>query len=168
MDGHGQCLLEDLPAARPVRPGDRVVFSCPDDQVMARVNMRHSADMAEVTQLQAQLSRLQMQGQLVAVRHSSVRAGEVVVASWREDRNLYRAVVDRRRGDGCDLTFIDFGNRDFTPWSEIYSVPSSLRSYKVCHLLINVLIMSNILSVAKGVVPLCGAVRRAAGQDGVC
>ena len=134
-DGHGQCLLEDLPAARPVRPGDRVVFSCPDDQVMARVNMRHSADMAEVTQLQAQLARLQPQ--LVAVRNSSVRTGEVVVASWREDRNLYRAVVDRRRGDGCDLTFIDFGNRDFTPWSEIYSVPSSLRSYKVCHILSN-------------------------------
>lgn len=50
--------------------------------------------------------------------------GRACIARYSEDLALYRAVIQNIQPDGCRVTFIDYGNSEFVPHSELYEIPS--------------------------------------------
>lgn len=50
--------------------------------------------------------------------------GLMCLGRYSEDRQLRRAVVSKVLTDGADLLFIDFGNSETVPFSEIYKLPA--------------------------------------------
>lgn len=61
---------------------------------------------------------------------SKLSIGRACIARYSEDLALYRAVIQKIQSDGCRVTFIDYGNSEFVPYTELYEIPSKFLEYK--------------------------------------
>lgn len=61
---------------------------------------------------------------------SKVSTGMACIVRYSEDRNLYRAVIQKVYPDGCRVTFIDYGNSEFVPYSEMFEIPANLLEHR--------------------------------------
>jgi hypothetical protein len=57
--------------------------------------------------------------------------GSVCVGRFTEDKTLYRAVVMAVLDDKCRLYYVDFGNSEILPYSEIFELPEQFITPKV-------------------------------------
>ncbi|CAG2061410.1 unnamed protein product [Timema podura] len=57
--------------------------------------------------------------------------GTVCLGRFTEDKTLCRAVVMAVLGDRCKLYYVDFGNSEILPYSEIYNIPEEFVAPKV-------------------------------------
>lgn len=57
--------------------------------------------------------------------------GMACLARYSEDNSLYRAVIQKVQANGCRVTFIDYGNSEFVPFTEIFEIPKKFLEHKV-------------------------------------
>lgn len=57
--------------------------------------------------------------------------GMACLARYAEDNSLYRAVIQKVQANGCRVTFIDYGNSDFVPFTEIFQIPQKFLEHKI-------------------------------------
>ncbi|XP_055320902.1 maternal protein tudor isoform X2 [Sitodiplosis mosellana] len=56
--------------------------------------------------------------------------GMACIARFSEDQSLYRAVIHKVHTNGCRVIFVDFGNSELVPLSELYEIPSHFLEHK--------------------------------------
>lgn len=54
---------------------------------------------------------------------TKVTIGLPCLARYAEDQCLYRAVISSIHGNGCQVTFVDYGNSESVPFAHIYEIP---------------------------------------------
>lgn len=59
-----------------------------------------------------------------------MRTGMACLARFSEDKALYRAVLQNVLEGRCRVTFVDYGNSEFVPFSELYAIPSNFLELK--------------------------------------
>ncbi|KFM72964.1 Tudor domain-containing protein 1, partial [Stegodyphus mimosarum] len=60
--------------------------------------------------------------------------GEIVCCKFAQDGNWYRGLVKNKKGDKFLVFFVDFGNEDFIPDSDIYPLPQKFAcpKFSIC------------------------------------
>lgn len=51
-------------------------------------------------------------------------SGQACLAQYPKDLVLYRAVIKNIQPEGCCVTFIDYGNSEYVPYTALYEIPS--------------------------------------------
>lgn len=62
---------------------------------------------------------------------TKMATGMACLARYSEDKSLYRAVIQKVQANGCRVTFIDYGNSEFVPFSEIFEIPQKFLEHKI-------------------------------------
>lgn len=57
--------------------------------------------------------------------------GMACLVRYSEDNLLYRAVIQKVQANGCRVTFIDYGNSEFVPFTEIFEIPQKFLEHKI-------------------------------------
>lgn len=56
--------------------------------------------------------------------------GMACIARFSEDQSLYRAVIHKVHTNGCRVIFVDYGNSELVPLSELYEIPYTFLEHK--------------------------------------
>lgn len=57
---------------------------------------------------------------------SKISPGMACIVRYSEDKALYRAVIQSQKNDKCRVTFVDYGNSETVPCSEMFEIPANL------------------------------------------
>lgn len=56
--------------------------------------------------------------------------GMACIARFSEDQVLYRAVIQSVQGNGCRVTFVDYGNSELVSFDDMYEIPNEFLEFK--------------------------------------